>query len=92
MEKKLERPLSTYVAVWLVLLVLTAVTVTVAGLDLGQWSVFGAIFIALVKAALVLLFFMHIKYEDRVFKAMLSLAVVTLTVIMVLTFMDISYR
>jgi len=92
MEKKMDRPLSTYVSVWLGLLVLTAVTVTVASLNLGQWSVFGAIFIALIKASLVILFFMHIKYEDKVFKMMLALAVVTLTVIMVLTFMDISYR
>lgn len=92
MEQKMERPLSTYVTVWLSLLVLTAVTVTVAGLDLGQWSVLGAIAIALVKATLVLLFFMHIKYEDRVFKVMLAVAVVTLTVIMLLTFVDTSYR
>lgn len=92
MEHQIDRPLSTYVAVWLGLLVLTAATVTVAGLDLGQWSVLGAILIALTKASLVLLFFMHIKYEDRVFKIMLTVAVVTLTVILALTFVDISYR
>jgi len=92
MEKKNVRPFSTYLVIWLGLLMLTGVTVTVSGLNLGQWSVLGAIIIAAVKSTLVVLFFMHLKYEDRVFKIMLGLAIVTLAVIMVLTFVDVSFR
>jgi cytochrome c oxidase subunit 4 len=92
MEKKNVRPFSNYLMIWFGLLMLTGVTVTVAGLNLGQLSVLGAIIIAAVKSTLVILFFMHIKYEDRVFKIMLGLAVVTLVVIMVLTFVDVSFR
>jgi cytochrome c oxidase subunit 4 len=92
MEKKNTHPFSTYLLIWLGLLVLTGVTVTVAGLNLGQLSVLGAIVIAAVKSTLVILFFMQIKYEDRVFKIMLGVAVATLTVIMVLTFADVSLR
>ncbi len=92
MEKKNPHPFSTYLLIWLGLLVLTSVTVTVAGLNLGQLSVLGAIVIAAVKSTLVILFFMQIKYEDRVFKVMLGVAVATLTVIMVLTFADVSFR
>ena len=91
-EKKNLRPFSNYLMIWFCLLMLTGVTVTVAGLNLGQLSVLGAIIIATVKSTLVILFFMHIKYEDRVFKIMLGLAVVTLVVIMVLTFVDTSLR
>ncbi|MCP5107075.1 MAG: cytochrome-c oxidase [bacterium] len=90
--KKNPRPFTTYLSIWLGLLVLTGVTVTVAGLNLGQLSVLGAIVIAAVKSTLVVLFFMHIKYEDKVFKIMLGLAIFTLVVIMVLTFVDVSYR
>jgi cytochrome c oxidase subunit 4 len=72
--------------------VLTGVTVTVAGLNLGNLSVLGAILIAAVKSTLVVLFFMHIKYEDRVFKIMLGAAIIMLVVIMVLTFVDVSFR
>lgn len=92
MKKKNVHPFSTYLMIWFGLLMLTGVTVTVAGLNLGQLSVLGAIIIAAVKSTLVILFFMHIKYEDRVFKIMLGLAVVTLVVIMVLTFVDVSFR
>jgi cytochrome c oxidase subunit 4 len=91
-RKHNPHPFSTYLAIWLGLLVLTAVTVTVAGLNLGHLSVLGAIVIAAVKSTLVVLFFMNIKYEDRVFKIMLTLAIVTLVVILVLTFADTSFR
>jgi len=87
-----RRGVSTYLLIWFGLLVLTGVTVTVAGLNLGNLSVLGAILIAAVKSTLVVLFFMHIKYEDRVFKIMLGVAIITLVVIMVLTFVDVSFR
>lgn len=47
------------------LLVLTAVTVAVARVDLGSASVAVALGIAALKATLVALFFMHLKYEHR---------------------------
>jgi cytochrome c oxidase subunit 4 len=86
------RPVTAYVLVWLALVVLTGVTVTVAGLNLGNLSVLGAILIAAAKSSLVVWFFMHIKYEDRVFKIMLGVAVLTLAIIMLLTFVDVSFR
>jgi cytochrome c oxidase subunit IV len=91
-KKKNPRPFSTYVLIWLGLLMLTGITITVAGLNLGQWSIWGAIVIAATKSTLVVLYFMHIKYEDKVFKIMLTLAIFILLVILVLTFADVSYR
>ncbi len=91
-EKKNPNPYSTYILVWFGLLVLTALTVTVAGLNLGSLSVYGAIIIATVKSTLVVLFFMNIKYEDKVFKLMLGIAIFTLVVILVMTFADTMYR
>ena len=93
MEKhKTLVPYGTYVLVWFGLLALTGVTITVANLHLGQFSVLTAISIAAIKGTLVLLIFMNLKFEDRLFRIMLLVAVATLTVIMVLTFVDISFR
>lgn len=92
MEKKNVKPFSTYILIWLGLVMLTGVTVTVAGVNLGGLSVMGAIAIAAVKSTLVVLFFMHIKYEDKVFKLMLGVAVLTLAIILILTFVDVFYR
>lgn len=58
------------------LLGLTAVTVLVARVDLGEGNVVAALAIASLKAALVALFFMHLKYEHRFFRVILVASVV----------------
>ncbi|MCB9932970.1 MAG: cytochrome C oxidase subunit IV family protein [Planctomycetes bacterium] len=47
------------------LLVLTVLTVAVAQVDLGRLNVVGAIGIACVKASIVALWFMHLRYDKR---------------------------
>ncbi len=85
-------PARTFVIVWACLLALTALTITVAGLHLGNVSTLVAIAIATVKASLVLWFFMHLKYESRLFKILLLVPIITLAVTLGLTFVDIWYR
>ncbi len=82
----------TFIYVWIALIVLTATTITVAGLHLGRFSTLTALVIASIKASLVLWFFMHLKYEKRVFKVLLLVPIATLTFIIGLTFFDIWYR
>jgi cytochrome c oxidase subunit IV len=85
-------PQKTFIKVWLALLALTAITITVAELHLGRFSMLTALAIASFKAGLVLWFFMHLKYESRLFKWLLLAPIVTLAVIIGLTFFDIWYR
>ncbi len=82
----------TYIAVWLSLLALTAVTIKAAHLRLGTLGMLANLLIASSKAGLVLWFFMHLKYEQRLLKVMLLVPIVTLTIIIGLTFFDIWYR
>jgi cytochrome c oxidase subunit 4 len=82
----------TFVLVLAALLMLTATTVTVAKMDLGALSTLTAIAIASIKAGLVLWFFMHLKYEKRLLKLLLLVPIVTLAVIIGLTFIDVWYR
>lgn len=60
--------IKTYIAVFLALMVLTAITVAVAYLHLGALNDVVAMGIAIFKATLVILFFMHIKGSSRVAK------------------------
>jgi|RhiMetdeSRZDD1v2_1073273.scaffolds.fasta_scaffold250167_2 cytochrome c oxidase subunit IV len=60
-----------YVGVFLALMVLTGLTVFASTVDLGVWNTPVALVIAVTKAALVVLFFMHVKYSSR----LVSLAV-----------------
>lgn len=59
-------PTKIYLSVFLSLLALTVITVLVHYLDISPgWNVTIALGVATVKAVLVLLFFMHLKYEDK---------------------------
>jgi len=55
-------PVSTYVLVFLALMVGTALTTWIATIDLGRWNTVVALTIAVIKMILVVLFFMHVKY------------------------------
>lgn len=78
--------------IWLILLVLTALTVAITRIDLGGFKVAGALTIACIKAGLVISFFMHMKYENRLLQILLFVAVVTLAIFIGLTFFDVLYR
>lgn len=81
-----------YLGTWLTLLVLTALTVAVAGMRLGNLSVLAAILIASVKATIVTLFFMHLKSESPTLKMMVVVCLVTLAIFIGITFTDYSFR
>ena len=63
--KEHDSGIRTYIVVWGALIVLTAVTVAVSYVHLGLMNVVVALLIASVKASLVALYFMHLRYESR---------------------------
>jgi cytochrome c oxidase subunit 4 len=83
---------NTFVLIWLALLILTALTIGAAELQMGKWSMLANLLIASTKAGLVLWFFMHLKYEPRLFKLLLLVPIGTITIILGLTFLDIWFR
>jgi cytochrome c oxidase subunit 4 len=85
-------PYRTFVIVWALLLVLTATTVAVSRIHLGALNIWAALGIASLKSALVIFFFMHLKYERLLFKLFLLGALVTLATFIGLTFFDVLYR
>jgi len=66
--------------------------VAVAGIDLVRWVIITALTIASVKTGLVLSIFMHLKFEDRVFRIFALVAGLTLTIFIVLTFFDYAFH
>ncbi len=82
----------TYVLVWLSLISLTLLTVTISGVDYGRIALFIALVIAFVKSVLVVSYFMHIKFDEAIFKFFILVALVTLASIFILTSTDIFFR
>jgi cytochrome c oxidase subunit 4 len=81
-----------YFLTWFSLLVLTAITVTAAGMTFGSMSVVVALLIALVKATIVLMLFMHLKYEDPLFHKLLWVVIFAMAVFIGMTFTDTLFR
>lgn len=81
-------PKSTYYAIFGALMVLTIVTIAVAYRPLGSWNFPVAISIAITKATLVILFFMHAKYSSRLTKLFVGTAFFFLFVMLALTMTD----
>ena len=81
-----------YVAIWAALVLLTMLTVSVTYLDLRKLTLVAALLIASVKASLVLLYFMHLRYESRTFSIMLLVGLGAFAIFIGLTFGDLIYR
>jgi cytochrome c oxidase subunit 4 len=80
-----------YVLIWLGLLALTCITVTLAGINLGRWIIITALTIASIKSMLVLNIFMHLKYEDRIFRIFVGVAITAFIIFISLTFFDYAF-
>ena len=63
-----------YVLVFAALMVLTVVTVAASRYDFGEGNTLVAVAIAVLKASLVVLFFMHVKYSSRLVQLMVAAA------------------
>ena len=84
---------ATYPVVWLALVALLGATIAVARMHLlVRYSVLAPLTIASAKAGLVLIYFMHLRYEGWFLKSMLLVTVATLTAFIALTFVDVWYR
>ena len=81
-------PKPLYYGIFGALMVLTAITVAVAFINLGPLNFPVALGIAIVKATLVILFFMHVKYSSRLTKLICGTAFVFLTILFALTLTD----
>ena len=82
----------TYVIIYVMLIALTAATTGIAFLDLGKFNAVLAIMIAVMKATLVALFFMHLRESLRLTWVMRSVGLVWLAILIVTTVADLLTR
>lgn len=88
-----EPTTKSYVFIWLLLMVCTGLTVTTAGLNLGGIAIIVCLAIAAFKSMLVLLYFMHLRYEEKkLIKLIMPIAVAALAIFIGLTYTDVIFR
>ena len=81
-------PLKVYLTIGAALLFLTAVTVWASYIDLGNWNIVVALVIAAFKASLVAMFFMHLKYDNKLNLVIFLIGIAFLTIFIGFTMFD----
>jgi cytochrome c oxidase subunit 4 len=81
-------PKRVYYTIFAILIFCTYLTVQIAFLDLGAFNAVAALAIAVFKAVLVVLFFMHVKYSTRLTWAVVIGSIFWFGIMIVLTLSD----
>jgi cytochrome c oxidase subunit IV len=91
-EKSHIVPYSTYIVILLTLLTFTGLSILVTSYELGPLAVSAALLFATLKTTLVFLYFMHLKFDERIYAVMVSVVLALFLIIIVITFLDYSFR
>jgi cytochrome c oxidase subunit 4 len=75
-----------------VLIVFTFLSVAITQIELSRFATVAALLIAGAKSLLVLLIFMHLKYDQKIFKRMAFLIIALLAVVIFITMLDFLFR
>jgi cytochrome c oxidase subunit 4 len=86
-EQHIVSPI-TYLVIFGALLVGTAITIGASYLEMGPWNPVVALAIAVTKATLVVLFFMHIKYSSKLMKLTVGAGVFTFLILVGMSLSD----
>jgi cytochrome c oxidase subunit IV len=84
--------IKTYALIFVTLLILTGTTFAVSTIDLGGLNAVAALVIAMVKALLVALFFMHLRYSRPLMLVVVAAGLIWLGIMISLTLGDFLTR
>ena len=91
-EKHHIVPYKTYFLILLALVTFTFASVEITSIELGKYTVVGALLFSVFKTFLVLTFFMHLKYDKPYIKLMVAFVFAVFVVTIIITFLDYLYR
>ncbi len=77
-----------YALIFAALCVLTAVTVLVTGFDFGPFNLIVAMGVAITKASLVVLYFMHARYSPKLTGVVIVASIAFFVILVFLTWTD----
>ena len=92
MERKFKREIRQSALVWIALMLLLALTTGSAFLGMGIWNSVANLGIAMIKAILVGIFFMHLKTARGVVRICIGVALLTLALLFAVSGSDYATR
>lgn len=91
-EKVHVVPYRVYVYILIALIAFTFMSIGITSINLGAYSVLGALIFAILKSYLVLTYFMHLKFDSLFLKLSVLSIFILLLIVIVITFLDYYYR
>jgi cytochrome c oxidase subunit 4 len=91
-EKQHIVPYRTFLLVLLALLAFTFTSIGVTSYNLGPLTVVVALVLATFKTTLILTYFMHLKFDVRLFGILVTAVLALIGVVIFITFLDYLYR
>ena len=91
-EKPHIIPYRIFILVLAALLVFTFISIGVTSYNLGPFTVLIALLLAAAKTVLVLTYFMHLKYDEKMFAVLAAAVLILIGVVIFITFLDYLYR
>ncbi len=85
-------PYRVYAIILAFLLLMTAISVAVTQIELATLTIFVALLLASIKSAVVLYYFMHLKFDSIFIRIMVAAIFVLVGIVFFITFLDYNYR
>ncbi len=85
-------PYKTYLFILAGLIILTLISVGVTHVELGKFTIFTAILLASIKSVLVLIYFMHLKFDNRILQILVPAVFILVGLVIFVTFLDYNFR
>ena len=94
MEKEKHHivPYRVYFYILLALIALTFSSIGIVHINLGGYSVLGALVFSTIKSILVLTWFMHLKFDQPFLRVMVGFVALLFTALIFITFLDFYFR
>jgi len=85
-------PYRVYFYILITLIALTFGSIGITKINLGEYSVLGALIFSAIKSVLVLTWFMHLKFDQPFLRFMVSFVALVFFAIIFITFLDYYFR
>ncbi len=82
----------TYFYILIALIALTFMSIAITKINLGEYSVLGAMVFATIKSIMVLAWFMHLKFDKPFIRIMVGFVVMVFLAVIFITFLDYYFR
>lgn len=91
-EKHHIVPYKVYIYILIALVAMTFMSIGITKINLGEYSVLGAMIFATLKSILVLTWFMHLKFDQPFLRIMVGFVVLVFFAVIFITFLDYYFR